>query len=72
MPNTNGDKNPEIDSTFESLINFKRDLILPEKSDKFPKYPSWLDLPKSQFSSDHLYARKWVIIQVSNGVVWIK
>jgi hypothetical protein len=40
MPNTNGDKNPEIDSTFESLINFKRDLILPEKSDKFPKYPS--------------------------------
>jgi hypothetical protein len=40
MPNTNRDKNPETDSTFESLINFKRDLILPEKYDKFPKYPS--------------------------------
>jgi hypothetical protein len=33
-------KNPRIDSTFESLMNFKRDLNLLEKSDKFSKIPS--------------------------------
>jgi hypothetical protein len=33
-------KNPGTDSTFESLMNLKRGLILPEKSDKFPKNPS--------------------------------
>jgi hypothetical protein len=33
-------KNPGIDSTFESLMNFKRDLNLLEKSDKFSKIPS--------------------------------
>jgi hypothetical protein len=33
-------KNPGTDSTFESLINFKRDLNLLEKSDKFSKIPS--------------------------------
>jgi hypothetical protein len=37
IPNINRAKNPGTDSTFESLMNFKRDLILPEKSDKFPK-----------------------------------
>jgi hypothetical protein len=40
IPNKNGAKNPGKDSTFESLMNFNRDLILPEKSDKFPKNPS--------------------------------
>jgi hypothetical protein len=40
IPNRNRAKNPGIDSTFEFLMNFKRDLILPEKSDKFPKNPS--------------------------------
>jgi hypothetical protein len=30
-------KNPGTDSTFESLLNFKRGLNLPEKSGKFPK-----------------------------------
>jgi hypothetical protein len=30
-------KNPGIDSTFECLMDFKRGLILQEKSDKFPK-----------------------------------
>jgi hypothetical protein len=33
-------KNPGTDSTFESLMNFKRDLNLLEKSDKFSKIPS--------------------------------
>jgi hypothetical protein len=33
-------KNPRTDSTFESLMNFKRDLNLLEKSDKFSKIPS--------------------------------
>jgi hypothetical protein len=30
-------KNPRTDSTFKSLMNFKRDLNLPEKSGKFSK-----------------------------------
>jgi hypothetical protein len=34
------DKNPGIDSTFESLMNFKSDLNLLENSDKFSKIPS--------------------------------
>jgi hypothetical protein len=33
-------KNPGTDSSFESLMNFKRDLNLLEKSDKFSKIPS--------------------------------
>jgi hypothetical protein len=33
-------KNPETDSTFDFLMNLKRDLILSEKFDKFPKNPS--------------------------------
>jgi hypothetical protein len=33
-------KNPGTDSTFEFLMNFKRDLNLLEKSDKFSKIPS--------------------------------
>jgi hypothetical protein len=39
-PKRNRAKNPGTDSTFESLMNFKSNLILPEKSDKFPKIPS--------------------------------
>jgi hypothetical protein len=31
IPNINGAKNPVSDSTFESLMNFKRDLNLSEK-----------------------------------------
>jgi hypothetical protein len=65
-------KNPGTDSTFESLMNLTRGLILPEKSDKFPKNPSWLDLRKSKFSWDQMYVRKGVTIQVPNGVVWEK
>jgi hypothetical protein len=30
-------ENPRTDLTFESLMNFKRDLNLLEKSDKFPE-----------------------------------
>jgi hypothetical protein len=37
IPNRSRVKNPVIDSTFESLINFERGLTLPEKSDKFPQ-----------------------------------
>jgi hypothetical protein len=37
IPNRIIAKNPETDSTFKSLMNFKRDLTLLEKSDKFPK-----------------------------------
>jgi hypothetical protein len=37
IPNINRAKNPGSDSTFESLMNFKRDLNLPKKSGKFPK-----------------------------------
>jgi hypothetical protein len=33
-------KNPGTDSTFESLKNFKRDLNLLEKFEKFSKIPS--------------------------------
>jgi hypothetical protein len=40
IPNRNRYKNPGTDSTFESLMNFKRDLIIPEKSNKFRKNPS--------------------------------
>jgi hypothetical protein len=66
------DENPGSDSTFESLMNFKMGLNLLKKSSKFPKILSWLDLHKSEFSWDHLYARMWVTIQVPNSVVWIK
>jgi hypothetical protein len=62
-------KNPGTDSIFEFLMNFKRDLNLLEKSDKFSKIPSWLDLHKTEFSWHHLYARHRVTIQVPNGVV---
>jgi hypothetical protein len=37
IPNINRDKNPGPDSTFESLMKFKRDLNLLEKSGKFSK-----------------------------------
>jgi hypothetical protein len=37
IPNIIRVKNPGTDPTFESLMNFKRDLNLPEKSDKFSK-----------------------------------
>jgi hypothetical protein len=37
IPNIKSAKNPGSDSTFESLMNFKRDLNLLEKSGKFPK-----------------------------------
>jgi hypothetical protein len=40
IPNINRAKNPEPDSTFESLMNFKRDSKLLEKSDKFSKISS--------------------------------
>jgi hypothetical protein len=43
--------------TFESLMNFKRDLNHREKSGKFSKILSWLGLHKSEFSWDHLHAR---------------
>jgi hypothetical protein len=38
-------------------MNFKKGLNLPEKSDKFPKILSSLDLHKIEFSWDHLTAR---------------
>jgi hypothetical protein len=50
-------KNLGKNLTFESLMNFKRDLNLLEKSDKFSKIPSGPDLHRSEFSWDHLYAR---------------
>jgi hypothetical protein len=40
IPNINRDKNPGPDSTFESLMNFKRDSNLLKKSNKFFKIPS--------------------------------
>jgi hypothetical protein len=40
IPNRNKIKNPGIDSIFESLMNFKRDSNLLQKSDKFSKIPS--------------------------------
>ncbi len=70
IPNINGGKNPRPDSIFESLMNFKRDSNLQEKSFKFSKIASWLNLHKSEFSWDHLHVRKMVTIQVSNGMVW--
>jgi hypothetical protein len=57
IPNINRAKNPGPDLTFESLMNFKTDLNLPEKSSKFSKILSSLDLHKSEFSWDHLHAR---------------
>jgi hypothetical protein len=38
-------------------MNFKRDLNLLQKSSKFSKIPSRLNLHKTKFSWDHLYAR---------------
>jgi hypothetical protein len=40
IPNRNKVKNPIIDSVFESLMNFKRDSNLREKSDKLSNIPS--------------------------------
>jgi hypothetical protein len=40
ISNKNKVKNPGIDSIFESLMNFKRDSNLLEKSDKFFQIPS--------------------------------
>jgi hypothetical protein len=57
ISNINRAKNPGSDSIFESLMNFKRDLNLPEKSGKFSKILSRLGLHKSEFTWDHLYAR---------------
>jgi hypothetical protein len=65
-------KNPRTESTFESLMNFKRDLNLLEKSGKFPKILSWHDLHKSEFSWDRLHARMWVTIHMPYGGVWNK
>jgi hypothetical protein len=39
IQNTNNVKNPGINSIFESLLNFKRDSNLLQKSDKFSKIP---------------------------------
>jgi hypothetical protein len=50
IPNTNIDTNLGPDSTFQSLMNFKRDLNLPKKSGKFSKILSSLDPHKSEFS----------------------
>jgi hypothetical protein len=46
IPNINRAKNPGSDSTFESLMNFKRGLNLMEKIGKFPKILSWLIFTK--------------------------
>jgi hypothetical protein len=40
MSNTKRFKNPATDLIYESLMNFKRDLNLLKKSDKFSKIPS--------------------------------
>jgi hypothetical protein len=50
----------------------KGGLILLEKTNKFPKNPSWHECHKSGFSWDQLHVRKGVTIQVQNGVVWEK
>jgi hypothetical protein len=72
IPHRDRVKNPGTDSIFESLMNFKRDWNLLEKSDKFSKIPSWLDLHKSEFSWIHLYIRFRVTKQVPNDLVRIK
>ena len=65
-------KNPGTDSIFEFLMDFKRDLNLLEKSDKFSKFHSWLDVLKSEFIWVHFYVRFRVTKQVPNGLVRIK
>jgi predicted deacylase len=65
-PNRNKVKNPGTESIFESLMNFKRDSNLMEKSD------TSLDLHKSEFSWVHLYVRCQVTKQVTNGLVRLK
>jgi hypothetical protein len=40
IPNINRAKNPRLDSTFEFLMNFKRDSNLLQISRKFSKIPS--------------------------------
>jgi hypothetical protein len=51
-----------------TLVDFmvvdKRDSNLQEKSGKLSKIPSHLNLHKTEFSWDHLYARIWVTIQI--------
>jgi hypothetical protein len=43
-----------------------------EKSNKFSKNVSWLDLHTSEFSWALFYARYWVTTQVPEDLVWIK
>jgi hypothetical protein len=52
-------------SIFESSMNFKRGSNHLEKSNKFTKNFSSLDLHKSEFSWAHLYVRIRVTTQVS-------
>jgi hypothetical protein len=60
-------KNLGTDSIFESSMNFKGVQTLWEKSNKFSKIPSRLDLHKSEFSWAPLYARKLSSTQVPKG-----
>jgi hypothetical protein len=55
-------------------MNFKGVQTFWEKSEKFPKILSCLDLHKIEFSWAHLYCMQeiWVTTQVSNDLVWIK
>jgi hypothetical protein len=64
IPNRNIVTNPRTYSIFEHLMNFQRDSNLLEKSDKFSKIPSLLELQKSEFSWVHLYVRLRVTKQV--------
>jgi hypothetical protein len=64
IPNRNIVTNPGTYSIFEHLMNFQRDSNLLEKSDKFSKIPSLLELQKSEFSWVHLYVRLRVTKQV--------
>jgi hypothetical protein len=64
ITNINYVKNLGTDSIFESSMNFKGIQTFWEKSDKFFKILSWLDLHKSEFSWTHLYVR----IQVTKPV----
>jgi hypothetical protein len=49
---------------FESSMNFKMVQTIWEKSDKFSKILSWVDVHKSKFNWSHLYASNRVTAQV--------
>jgi hypothetical protein len=70
IPNRIIAKNPETDSTFKSLMNFKRDLTLLEKSDKFPK--NILNLSFTKVNSVGITCMQEIELQYKCQMTWFE